>query len=313
MLRFLSTAFALVGVFNLSFSQLTQDWAMSQLLSYSNTGYDIVNTFHKNGSSISFGGNSTSFGMHHLEFCELKDTASFLSSISTTVHETTHGLDSQIPYMFAKRGEKIDKLNLTEGFYIDENIQYYLVYPKNPLFPSIDVVNEIPTKLRTFRFDTYMIAKPIQSTQSSGIFGLMEEFNAYYHGSKVLYDLYPLFKEAYGTGVSWSWPSKFVSNADAFYEFDFFIKEYLLYAKTNHPELYNELKNDYMFKLIYQTIRRNFGNMISQYEKKYDELVKTNKSGWSTSKHSNIYDVLNKQINSDRYLSIKSDFLSESP
>jgi hypothetical protein len=251
--------------------------------------------------------------MHHLEFCELKDTASFLSSISTTVHETTHGLDSQIPYMFAKRGEKIDKLNLTEGFYIDENIQYYLVYPKNPLFPSIDVVNEIPTKLRTFRFDTYMIAKPIQSTQSSGIFGLMEEFNAYYHGSKVLYDLYPLFKEAYGTGVSWSWPSKFVSNADAFYEFDFFIKEYLLYAKTNHPELYNELKNDYMFKLIYQTIRRNFGNMISQYEKKYDELVKTNKSGWSTSKHSNIYDVLNKQINSDRYLSIKSDFLSESP
>ena len=49
---------------------------MSQLLSYSNTGYDIVNTFHKNGSSISFGGNSSSFSMHHLEFCELKDTSS---------------------------------------------------------------------------------------------------------------------------------------------------------------------------------------------------------------------------------------------
>ena len=68
-----------------------------------------------------------------------------------------------------------------------------------------------------------------------------------------------------------------------------------------------------MFKLIYQTIRRNFGNMISQYEKKYDELVKTNKSGWSTSKHSNIYDVLNKQINSDRYKSISIDFLAETP
>lgn len=53
--------------------------------------------------------------------------------------------------------------------------------------------------------------------------------------------------------------------------------------------------------------------MISQYEKKYDELVKTDKSGWSTSKHSDIYDTLNKQINSDRYLSIKSDFLSASP
>jgi hypothetical protein len=313
MLRFLSTAFSLVCGISLSFSQLTQDWAMKQLLSYSNTGYNIVNTFRKNGSSISFGGYSTSFGMHHLEFCELKDTASFLSSISTTVHETTHGLDSQIPYMFAKRGEKIDKLNLTEGFYIDENIQYYLVYPINSLFPSIQVVNEIPTNLRTFRFETYMVGTTLQSTQSSGIIGLMEEFNAYYHGSKVIFDLFPLFKEKYPTRVACEWPSKFISTADAYYEFDFFIKEYLLFAQSKHPELYNELKNDYMFKLIYQTIRRNFGNMISQYEKKYDELVKTNKSGWSTSKHSDIYNVLNKQINSDRYLSIKSDFLSESP
>lgn len=313
MLRFLSTAFALVGVFNLSFSQLTQDWAMSQLLSYSNTGYDIVNTFHKNGSSISFGGHSTSFGMHHLEYCELKDTSSFLSSISTTVHETTHGLDSQIPYMFAKRGEKVENLSLTEGFYIDENIQYYLDYPKTALFPSIDVVKIIPINLQTFRFNTYMVAKPTQSTQNSGIIGLMEEFNAYYQGSKVIFDLFPLFKEKYPTRVACEWPSTFISNADAYYEFDFFIKEYLLYAKTNHPALYNELKNDYMFKLIYQTIRRNFGSMISQYEKKYDELVKVNKSGWSTSKHSNIYDVLNKQINSDRYQSISIDFLAETP
>jgi hypothetical protein len=309
MLRFFSTAFSLVGGISLSFCQLTQEWAMNQLLSYSNTGYNIVNTFHKNGSTISFGGNSTSFGMHHLEYCELKDTASFLSSISTTVHETTHGLDSQIPYMFAKRGEKIDKLNLTEGFYIDENIQYYLVYPKNPLFPSIDVVNEIPTNLRTFRFDTYMIAKPIQSTQSSGIIGLMEEFNAYYHGSKVVFDIFHLFKEKYPTRVACEWPSTFISNADAFYEFDFFIKEYLLYAKSHHPELYNELKNDYMFKLIYQTIRRNFGNMISQYEKKYDELVKTNKSGWSTSKHSEIYNTLLPTLQSNRFQVIETDFL----
>ncbi|NBX38627.1 MAG: hypothetical protein EBR54_04325 [Flavobacteriia bacterium] len=286
---------------------------MNQLLSYSGTAYNIVNTFHNNGSSISFGGNSTSFGMRHLEYCELKDTASFLSSISTTVHETTHGLDSQIPYMFAKRGEKIDELNLTEGFYIDENIQYYLVYPKNPLFPSIQVVNEIPTNLRTLRFETYMVATPLQSTQSSGIIGLMEEFNAYYHGSKVVFDFLPLFKEKYPTRVAYKWSNTFISNADAYYEFDFFIKEYLLFAQSKHPDLYNELKNDYKFKLIYQTIRRNFGNMISQYEKKYDELVKTDKSGWSTSKHSDIYDTLNKQINSDRYLSIKSDFLSASP
>jgi hypothetical protein len=256
MLRFLSTAFSLVGGISLSFSQLTQEWAMNQLLSYSNTSYEIVNGFKSNGSSISHDGYTRSSSMQHLKYCELDDLKSFLSSIDITVHETAHAYDSQIPYMKANQGSTFTNLSNTEGFYLDPFSSVCVEFPKSKLFPSNELVRVIPESLRTFRFNTYVNAGPTQSTQCDGVVGLMDEFNAYYHGSKVLYDLYPLFKEAYGTGVSWSWPSKFVSNADAFYEFDFFIKEYLLYAKQHHPSLYQELKTHPTFSYVFKSIHK---------------------------------------------------------
>jgi hypothetical protein len=311
MIRTFGYIVVLVGYSGFAFSQLSQDWAMSQLLSYSSTGYDIVNQFHKNGRSISYGGNSTSSSMHHLELCELKDVKSFLNSISTTVHETTHAFDSQIPYMRAKQGENVTNLSKSEGFYINEFLSYSYNYPSTKLFPSIELAHSIPESLQTLRYKTYIMAQSLQSTQSSGIIGLMEEFNAYYQGSKVIYDLYPLFQQEYTTSVYWEWPTSFISNADAFYEFDFFIKEYLLYAKTNHPELYEELYNDYNFRTIYQTVRKQFKELITQYEKKYDVITKTKYGGVTTNKHSEIYTVLSMQIESERYQVIVSDFLGQ--
>lgn len=292
------------------FAQLTNDWVMAQLALYSKSSYEIVNGFRINGSSISYGGSSRSFSMHHLEFCELTDLSSFLSTISITVHETAHGFDSQIPYMQAKKGVPIQHVNEAEGFYLNEATSLVIEFPNQALFPSNLLLSQIPESLRTFRFNTYINAGPTQSTQCDGVIGLMDEFNAYYHGSKVLSDLYPLFVEAYGSGVSWQWPSKFVSNAEAFYEFDFFIKEYLLMAKTYRPALYLELKNDPNFTLVYQTIRRQFAQLIADYERKYDQLMREKKSGgWTTQKHQTIYETLKDQIHSSRYQVVVNDFL----
>jgi len=291
-------------------AQLTNDWVMAQFATYSKSSYEIVNGYRINGNSISYAGSSRSSSMLHLKYCELKDLPSFLSSISTTVHETAHAFDSQIPYMQAQKGVPIKQVNEAEGFYLNESTSLVIEFPKQALFPSNLLVSQIPASLRTFRFEEYIIAPPTQSTQSNGVIGLMDEFNAYYHGSKVLSDLYPLFVQAYGSEVSWQWPSQFVSNADAFYEFDFFIKEYLLMAKTYRPALYEELKNNPNFTLVYQTIRRQFAQLIADYEQKYDQLMKETKSGgWTTQKHQKIYETLKDQINSSRYQVVVDDFL----
>ena len=129
-----------------------------------------------------------------MEYCDLSSKRRFLSTISTTVHETTHAYDSQIPYMFAKQGVfKMDN-STNEGFIFDENYKIAYNYPKSKFFQSRRLSAVIPQNLRTFRYDTYIESKSDnQSTQSSGVIGLMEEFNAYYHGSKVIFDLLPIF------------------------------------------------------------------------------------------------------------------------
>lgn len=292
-------------------SQLTQDWVMNQLQNYAPTAFTIVNNYQINGPSIYYGGNSTSNSMRHLKYCELTDINSFLNSIATNVHETTHAYDSQLPYLSARQGNVPKDLSKTEGFFINTNESYCVEYGDLQLFPSNKLIYSIPESLQTLRYKSYITAPPYQSTQNAGVIGLLEEFNAYYHGSKAIFDLLPIFQQEYGANVLWHWPYNFTSNADAFYEFDFFIKEYLLYASKNNPQLYASLKANPTFALVYQKVRASFESLIISYEKKFDELSKTStKYGYTTEKHSAIYNTLIIQIKSNRYQQINRDFLN---
>jgi hypothetical protein len=296
-------------------AQVTEQFILDNLKKYSPSTYFVIATYEQNGPSISFGGRTVTVGMRHLEFCDLSSKERFLTTISTTVHETVHALDSQLPIMQAKTTGKDPRMTQDEGFYIDETTRLVYSFPKNNLFSARVLASSIPTSLRTFRFNTYIETKHLnQSTQVEGVVGLMEEFNAYYHGAKVIFDFLPLFKDTYGDNFLWHWSSGFTSNADAFYEFDFFIKEYLLYAQINYPELYGELKNDVAFKAIYKLIRTKFNAMIIEYERKYDAFTLTAKQSnglnISTEKHSkSIFPILAVQLKSNRYDEINKVFL----
>ena len=298
--------------------QADEAWMMEILSKYSQTSFSIISQYKQNGQTISFGNSSITSVGDHIHYCDFSSKEKLLESMSVNLHETVHGFDSQIPYMQAKQGKfTFENLN-TEGFYIDDNTQFSYKFPANHFFQSRKLVAVIPEHLRTFRFETYILSPSLEnSTQIYGIIGLMEEFNAYYHGSKMVYDLLPVYKEIHKNDFFHKWSSKFTANADAFYEFDFFIKEYLLLAKTNYPSIYNELAKDEQFRLIYKTIRNRFSQLISNYEKKYDELKLTTKSetkeGWTiiTKKHTElIYPILAEHINSSKYQEINRVFLS---
>ncbi|MBM3160583.1 MAG: hypothetical protein FJZ66_04530 [Bacteroidetes bacterium] len=297
-------------------AQVSEQYIFDNLEQYSPSTFYLISTYKKSGPSISYGGRTVTVGMKHLEFCDLSTKERFLSTISTTVHETVHAFDSHLPLMQAKQLGEDPRISDDEGFFIDESIKLVYKFPKNKLFSARFLSETIPVNLRTCRYNSYIETKHFnQSTQVDGIVGLMEEFNAYYHGAKVIYDFLPLFRETYGDNFLWHWSSGFTSNADAFYEFDFFIKEYLLYAKKHYPALYLELKNDANFKTIYKTIRTKFSLMIAAYEKKYDEFTLTAKKGtglvFSSEKHSSlIFPILSGQIKSNRYEEINENFLS---
>jgi hypothetical protein len=73
---------------------------------------------------------------------------------------------------------------------------------KTKTFPSREIIPSIPENLRTFRFSDYVeTTNEIQSTQNEGIYGLLDEFNSYYQGTKASFDLLPLRES--GKSANW--------------------------------------------------------------------------------------------------------------
>ncbi len=291
-------------------------WVLQRTQELSPFSYALLSEYAKYPSgSVSNGSTSISSTMKPFDLIDFTSEKTILASLSTSVHETMHAYNGFLPLVRKEDGTSYSFKD--EGYMIDVNRCKILKHVEAPLFPSKDLVATIPTHLRTFRFKTYVQGEPtLTSTQSSGIYGLMDEFLAYYSGTKVVFDLKPLFLEYFDPNYGFvKWSSEISANQGAFYEFDFFIKEYLLFAKSNHPELYDQLKQDADFREVYQTVQSKFIALTQQYEKDYDQYMLARKKSpsngvtYTFSKfHEEIYKVLQPQLKLARYDVIENDF-----
>jgi ATP phosphoribosyltransferase len=116
----------------------------------------------------------------------------------------------------------------------------------------------------------------------------------------------------------------------AFYEFDYFIKEYFLLMKQKYPSRYNELKRYRPFTEAYSAIRTSYKELVSNYLVKirsemaalnsngkaevtlegYDLWVREGSSDTSTGTpiFSKDLEILATVLESDRYREIAEDF-----
>lgn len=217
---------------------------------------------------------------HYLEGSTRTD---LISSMSIDVHEIAHGYYSRNTFRYAR--EKNLKLNWdnAEGFlYLSPEKYYFLSFPLKHLFPSRKIAGAIPQNLRTFRFDTYIEGNT--STQQNGIFGLLNEMHAYYLGSRHSYDMIEAFKLAEGSDEDGliSWIRHCQSEMAAFYEFDYFIREYLLLMKAEYSPGYVALKSYDTFRHAYSYVRTSYLNLTEDYQRRIDsEIEKMNNSGSS--------------------------------
>lgn len=305
-----------LGFISASAPVLSKNWVLEKTSVYSPFTFALLSEYAKYpNATASNGGTTISSSMKPFELIDFTSEKTILESISTSVHETMHAYNGFIPVV--KREGVSSHHFKQEGFMLDVNRFKIISHVEAKLFPSSDLVTIIPESLKTFRFSTYIEGVPIySSTQSSGIYGLLDEYLAYYSGSKVIFDLKPLFLEYYDSYYGFvRWSTEFSSNQGAFYEFDFFIKEYLLHAKKNHPQLYEQLKQDPDFREVYQTIQLKFIELTKQYEKEFDQFMLDRKKAPSTgltyhfSKfYDEIYKVLQPQLQNVRYDVIEKDF-----
>lgn len=254
-----------------------------------------------------------------------------LASMETNVHEIAHAYFDQNVYRYLREhGEKSNLENAQIFIYLSPSESYFISFPLNLMFPSGELTSVIPPELRTYRFDTYIDGTT--STQSEGIIGLLNELNAYYLGSLYCYDMLSSYKEAAGSDASglFEWVTHVQSTMSAFYEFDYFIKEYLLYMRDKYPANYNRLRSYRPFKESYEAICKSYSELVNNYRNRIEkEMELINSSGqdgvkiekgwlWVRTGKSHISsgtpifskerDILLPALDSRKYRPIKKDF-----
>lgn len=199
-----------------------------------------------------------------------------LSRMSTNVHEIAHGYFSLRTFTYAEeKGILLNFKNAELMLFLSPDEEYFLSFPKNRLFPSKELAHDIPEHLQTFRYDTYIEGNT--STQSEGVLGLLNELYAYYLGSKSNYDMLKAFQiveGCYETGL-YAWVRNTQSSMTAFYEFDFFIREYLLRMHEHYPEHYHALTTHTRFMHAYASVYKAYSKLLRDYEARIHEQILT--------------------------------------
>jgi hypothetical protein len=217
------------------------------------------------------------------------DERACLNSLNTVVHEENHLANTFIGREVLK--EKFGKFSdvfYDYDYYYLKNDRFSLMH-KTPTFPSIEMVPSFPERLRTFRFDTYINTQnTLQSTQNEGIYGLLDEMNSYYQGTKAAYDLLGYYEKK---GEDAKWHDYFGGVNSSHYgclEFRLYILKYLMFAEKKHPDIYKGILNNKTWCGTFLEVDRNVSDMLQSYfEVKPAIFERLRGYGWSVSEDIN--------------------------
>ncbi|MFN8254556.1 MAG: hypothetical protein U0W24_02630 [Bacteroidales bacterium] len=197
-----------------------------------------------------------------------------LSSLATVVHESCHVVNFNASGFWSY------------GFFIAPGIE--IKTDKTDVFRTSEIDKIIPDeqKDRIFRYSTYISEKTGNEDISSikdGIYGLMDEFDAYYQSTRALIESFEYYKTIAKNSDTYYW-NLYISNCYstiyAYYEFRLFIAWYLKYAKEKYPKIYQDIINNKNLKVVFTFIDQNYEKVVDQYFTNRQIIIETiNKSG----------------------------------
>ena len=174
---------------------------------------------------------------------------------NTAIHETYHGFSH------------------TTTYYLEDG--YYLSVPGSNVYSSEEMTVMIPAENRTFRFNTYVGEGSNLSSNLRGIYGLMNEFNAYQMGMNYGADMFDYYCAQKPSAELWF---EFINGCEndrqAYSEFRYYILTYLLYAKEHYPDIYEGLMNNEKLRYAFTIVESNFAEDIARYEAALERLAK---------------------------------------
>ena len=187
-----------------------------------------------------------------------------LDFIGSIVHESTHHFNDEDMYVVSE----------TEAIYI----------MSTPIFKSKLIVNDmVKTNEKVvdmFRFDNYVNTDRSMASSVDGIYGLMNEYCAYYNGALTSLILYEVFKEKSSEDAEEEQMLRDIerelamcamSSSTAFYEFNAFIGAYLIYAKKNRDGIYKKILDNSSLVKAYSIVTDNFSDVVVKIHKYFPD------------------------------------------
>jgi hypothetical protein len=195
----------------------------------------------------------------------------FGHTLDTAVHENTHRFTSL--NMISSSGR------LQEQYLVDGSITK--IQHGDVQIKTEAVTGSLPTNLRSFRWNTYVAPNAEPTANQHGIYGLLDELNAYYRDLKAVYECYPYLADINGfedSDIAMAYISALATDgspAGAFYEFKYWSLLYLLHLKEKNPVQYREIANNQNFLKVFFYVYDHFEELVEgMIPQRVDEFIR---------------------------------------
>ena len=209
-----------------------------------------------------------------LNYSDGNSAENWLRDFSTVVHERYHGWEFRYGLKLFGDGYKVFLLD-PEIIIPVERLEQY-----NTSVLHQEVDQEIRDSI--FRYKPYIYDGPNSKmgSQVHGMYGLMEEWNAYYLGSKAMIDLenYFLTRDKGLDDLSQfsayigDYISAVASEINAHYEFKLFMAWYLTKARKDYPDQYQAMMGQTSLRVAFTLIDDAFDELVAVWMEKINRV-----------------------------------------
>ena len=204
-----------------------------------------------------------------LEYANSEETdKGLLDNLNTVVHETCHGYNSKIGQKFGWK---------TDGYFIAQGIT--IAAKQGSYFPSTMLNKIVPKEQqeKIFRYETYVSGASNNTATLQGVYGFVDEFVSYYHGTKVDLEMMPFYETICPYTDAKCWVSDYLGSIQstlyAYYEFRLFIAWYLQYAEKHENKIFLELMANQNIRVSFTLIEAQYQLLIDNYFEVRKKLV----------------------------------------
>lgn len=209
--------------------------------------------------------------------------ADLISDYPTVIHELFHGIcESTESYQYLMLDSAyVTKYNCGKVFNSKElNVVFRKGQRDSILRYGLYVSgsNKLPDGRVDYRINSNRFNEI--ASVSFGIYGMFEEFCAYYYGTKANFKLFDYYEKKYGRKDHEAW-SNFMNDLKgdlvALFEFRVFMSNYLYFARSKHKDIYEGIVNNKEFKAAYTLFEQRFERLYEDYYRLEKEILEFKK------------------------------------